>query len=260
MGESDPDGPQVVYDLAEWSFDEQAELAAELAEAEVPHGWEGNELVVPELHEAAADAVIARVEERLGIGTDAAERGVRTAFDDLPPVPLDEGRLVTEYDLGDWSPPERDAVRHVLVRQRRPFSFDGDVLVVHSDDEDVVDSILDMIERGGDDEGAEVVDDDGDDGLDVGGRPPFETLTTFFLMAGRLRKDPLDADGLDRLLDALDVADPARPPYGVDPRLWTRTCEMADELAGALADADEPDHDEAMSVADELHDLLRPYV
>ena len=66
--------------------------------------------------------------------------------------------------------------------------------------------------------------------------------------------------GLEQLLDALDVAEPARPPYGVDPRLWARTCELADELAGALADDDEPDHDEAASLAAELHELLRPFV
>ena len=30
---------------------------------------------------------------------------------------------------------------------------------------------------------------------------------------------------------AIEVADPRRPPYGVDPRLWKRTCELAEELA-----------------------------
>ena len=57
-----------------------------------------------------------------------------------------------------------------------------------------------------------------------------------------------------------EVAEPTRPPYGVDIRLWQRTCELADELADALVDGDEPDHDAAVAVAAELHDLLRPYI
>ena len=89
---------------------------------------------------------------------------------------------------------------------------------------------------------------------------PFETLTTFFLAGERLQQNPLDADGLEQLLSATDVADPERPPYGVDKRLWERMCELADELAAALVDGDEPDVVETQAVAAELHDLLRPYV
>ena len=39
-----------------------------------------------------------------------------------------------------------------------------------------------------------------------------------------------------------------------------RMCELADELAAALVDGDEPDVVETQAVAAELHDLLRPYV
>jgi hypothetical protein len=95
---------------------------------------------------------------------------------------------------------------------------------------------------------------------DDGERLPFETLTTFFLAGVRLQKNPMDADGLEQLVAAIEVADPTKPPYGVDLRLWQRTCELADELAGALADNDEPDHDETVAVAGELHDLLRPFI
>ena len=89
---------------------------------------------------------------------------------------------------------------------------------------------------------------------------PFETLTTFFLAGDRLQRNPLDADGLEQLLSATDVADPDRPPYGVDKRLWVRMCELADDLAAALVDGEEPDVVETQAVAAELHDLLRPYV
>lgn len=247
----DPDAVSVVYDLSAWSFDHQADLAAELAEAGVPHSWSGAELVVPEEYEAPADAVIASVEERFGIDTDEIDDG--TADEVVVPLPLDPGRLVTEYDLTDWTMAERDAVSRALWHADRPFEWVDAVLVVHADDEAVVDSLLDMVEQG-------QVGTAADEAPDADGRPPFETLTTFFLMAERLRRDPLDADGLEQLLDALDLAEPASAPYGVDPRLWARTCELADELAGALADDEHPDHEAAMSLADELHDLLRPYI
>ena len=89
---------------------------------------------------------------------------------------------------------------------------------------------------------------------------PFETLTTFFLAAERLSRNTLDADGLEQLLDALEVAEPERRPYGVELLLWQKTCELAEALASALVDADEPDHETAMAVATDLHDLLRSYV
>ena len=38
------------------------------------------------------------------------------------------------------------------------------------------------------------------------------------------------------------------------------TSGLADDLAGALVDEDEPDHDEAMALPAELHDLLRPFI
>jgi hypothetical protein len=45
---NDPDATRVHYDLASWSFEQMAELAAALADAEIPHAWDGNELIVPE--------------------------------------------------------------------------------------------------------------------------------------------------------------------------------------------------------------------
>ena len=65
----------VMYDLSRWSFDQQAELAAELAEAGVPHTWDGSELVVPESQEAAADSTVTRVEARLGITYEGDDNG-----------------------------------------------------------------------------------------------------------------------------------------------------------------------------------------
>jgi hypothetical protein len=257
---NDPDATRVLYDLAAWSFDQQAELAADLAEAEIPHTWEGAELVVPESAEAAADAIVDKVEARLGIVYDDDGRTEVSALpvdEMLPdPVALDEGDAATEYDLADWTPDDRDSLTRALTRQGHPFRWEDEVLLVRTHDEALVESLLDLVEAG---DTAEIEADD-DDLHAEDDRLPFETLTTFFLAGERLKRNPLDADGLEELLAAVEVAEPTRPPYGVEPRLWQRTCELADELAGALVDDDLPDEETAQTVAGELHDLLRPYI
>lgn len=246
---NDPDATRVHYDLANWSFEQMAELAAALADAEIRHAWDGNELIVPEEAEAETDDIVAQVEVRLGIATGSEVAETREA------IPLAEDAPSTEYDLAEWEQSERDLITSHLVSRALPFRWEEDVLLVGTDDEELVDSILDDVEN---DEGVELPDEDDDDA--DADRLPFETLTTFFLAGDRLQKNPLDADGLEQLLSATDVADPDRPPYGVDKRLWVRMCELADELAAALVDGDEPDEVETQAVAAELHDLLRPYV
>ncbi len=257
---NDPDATRVLYDLSSWTFDQHAELASELAEADIPHTWDGTELVVPESHEAVADSAIARVETRLGVvydgdpDIDNDEAGDDDTVTRMAPLSLPDGEATTEYDLADWAEGDRQSITRALTRQSVPYRWEDDLLVVPTANEALVESLMDMIEQGEFTAHADDIDADDSERL------PFETLTTFFLAGVRLQKNPMDADGLEQLIAASAVADPERPPYGVDIRLWQRTCELADELAGALADADEPDHDETVAVASELHDLLRPYV
>lgn len=258
---NDPDATRVHYDLGSWTFDQQADLASELAELDIPHTWEGAELVVPEELESRVDDVIAQVEQRLGIrydDTDGASRAALLGEDGpLPePVALGDDEAATEYPLDEWDDDERAALTRALTRQGHAFRWEGTLLLVRTDDEAVVESLLDLVEAG------DEVDLEPDE-LDVHAeddRLPFETLTTFFLAGDRLKRDPLDADGLEQLLAAVDVADPAAPPYGVEARLWQRTCELADELADALAGDDLPDEEAAVEIADELYELLRPYI
>lgn len=252
----DPDATRVVYDLSMWSFDQQAELAAELAEAEVPHAWNGSDLMVPEECEAAADGVINAVEARLGIVYDVSA-GHAHDNPSAASVGLTPGQPVTEYELDEWSDHQRELLGRAFTRQSIPFRWVDDVVLVHTDDEDVVEALMDMVENG--EVGLSEALGEHDDG-DDDERLPFETLTVFFLAGDRLRRDPLDADGLEQLLEAVDAAESERPPYGVDLRLWKRVCELADELAGALVDDEIPDEDAAMDIAAELHDLLRPYI
>ena len=54
---NDPDAVKVHYDLAGWSFEQRAELAA-ACRGRDPHAWDGDELIVPEQIEDAVDDVV----------------------------------------------------------------------------------------------------------------------------------------------------------------------------------------------------------
>ena len=258
---NDPDATRVHYDLSEWTFDQQAELASDMADAEIPHAWDGSELLVPEEFEIATDSAIAIVEERLGITDEAG--AIESGEEDPDPIGLADDVITTEYGLDEWTAEERATVGTMLVNQHIPFRWDEHVLLVATEHEESVEGILNAVENG-DVEMEPVIElSEGDDeeGPDAPvAQLPFETLTTFFLAGERLKRNPLDADGLEQLLKALDVAEPSNPPYGVERKLWERTCGLADELAAALVDDEEPDEEEAVEIATELHDLLRQYV
>lgn len=262
---NDSEQTRVHYDLSLWSFDQQAELASDLTEAEIPHAWDGNELLVPEEFEIAADTAITLVEERLGIDDEALAASHQPEAEPEP-IELADDVVITEFDLAEWAPEHRAAVGNLLVHQHLPFRWDDHTLLVATEHEQSVDAILDAVEAGEYEMDEPVIDEpDAEAALaaepDVAdGQLPFETLTTFFLAGERLQKNPLDAGGLEELMRALDVADPANPPYGVERPLWEQTCELADELADALTEEEEPDVASAQEIASELHDLLRPYV
>lgn len=254
---NDPDATRVYYDLAAWSFDQQAELASTMADADIPHAWDNTELMVPEEFEDATDQLIAEVESRLGIVSvdDQNDPGDPDfAFERPAAIVLESDAQTTEYDLDDWSPPERDAVTNALTDAAIAFRWERHVVLVGTEDEAMVEALLDEIESG--------------DYVDLMSARPAtadeeqtsELMTTFFLAAERLRRDPLDADGLDHLRHATDVADPEAPPFGVAPKLWKQTCELADEVVDALVDGDDPDPQGVIEAAERLHELLRPNV
>ena len=243
----DPDAERVHYDISAWTLDQQTELAAALADAEVPHSWEGGELLVPLEFEAAVDAITDELEARLGI----------TYGEPTPTPQLDDGTPLTEYQLDEWEPGQDEVLSRALDDAGIPHRWEGTTLLVPTADEAVVEVLLDDIERG------EHIDLGADGDVDGDGEVTeldAEVLTTFFLAGEKLRRKPRDPDGLDQLRRAADVADPSRPPFGVQPRLWEQTCELAERIVDALVDDGGPDHEAASAAAGELHDLLRPYV
>lgn len=240
----DPNDPTVVkvhYDLGGWSFDQRAQLAEELAEAGLPHAWDGDELVVPELVESQADAVFDRLEAELG------------PF----PVTLEADAESTEFGLDEWSDADRSVLTQSLTESEIPFRWEGAKVVVARDAEDVVDDLLDAIEDG------ELLDA-GDDSSG----PPDGALSTIFLAADKLARDPLDARARTILLDIdAQIAD-GQPPYAFAPRTWSQAVGVVREIvalvrsdaAGQQGGNTEADGDALADHADRLRNLLRPYV
>jgi hypothetical protein len=149
------------------------------------------------------------------------------------------------YELGEWSLDQRAALGEALANRSIPHTYDGIDLVIHEDWEVEVDSICDAIEKGD-----PVVDDDVDD-------EPSEVMGNLFEAADRLLHDTRDVDASASLIALADNLDPEEPPFGVDPAVWERVVDTADDLADGIAEED----DEIInSSAGQLRGLLRPLV
>jgi hypothetical protein len=249
----DPDVVKVHYDLATWTFDQRAELAEALAEDELPHAWDGEELIVPEAVEEAADALFERLEEELG------------PF----PIPLDDDAETTEFGLDEWNDVDRRVLAESLVESEIPHRWEGTTVLVARDAEDAVDDLLDAIEAG------ELLS-----AADTGPEPPDGALGRIFLAADRLAKDPFDVKARRSLLELHDQIDARHPPYAFAPRTWSRAVGgVADIVERITADAtgggdaddsrraeprgeglDLEESSDVIGLAQSLRSLLRPYV
>lgn len=132
----DPDFENVFYDLSAWTSDQQAELTASLAQADVPHAWVESELVVPAEFEDILDTLFDRLEKELGIGTLAVEGGV------------DDDDDVTEYELDDYSVAERRDLSELLITRRITHRWQETTLIVPTPAEALVDDLLDEFDGG----------------------------------------------------------------------------------------------------------------
>lgn len=232
----DPDTESLRYDLSDWSISQRANVAATLADATISHSWDGDELIVPAEDEERVDAILDEIET----ATSAGE-AVRT---------LPAGEQLTEYELDEWNPSERDELSQMLNEFNVVYQWEGDVLLVPTTSEDEVDDCLDSLEKGG----VVVVDDDS------APQASTETLRTLFNVAQRLQRNPLDADGLTLLAILLEDIESHRSPRNVPASVWRQATDIADQLAAALADDNQPDELTAIDLAGRLHAVLRPHV
>ena len=156
--------------------------------------------------------------------------------------------------LDEWSDADRVVLTDALIASEVPHRWDGTTVVVASDAEHAVDDLLDAIEAG------ELLGDGGDGAQ----APPEGVLSTIFLAADRLAKDPMDATARTDLVDLAPLIDAKTPPYGMAHRPWAGAVggvdvlvELieADAVTGSPGDTAESD---IIGAAQELRSLLRP--
>ena len=138
MSEWNPKDPEALttrYDLADWSVDDRADVAAALADAEVAHSWDGSELLVAQDTEQVVDAILDEIEDEL----DNLEDGDDGSGEDN----------ITEYELDEWSEGERKQLCDMLDNLDIGYRWDGTMLLVPIGVEAVVDSCLDSIDSRG---------------------------------------------------------------------------------------------------------------
>jgi len=129
----DADAASTRYDLTDWSVDERADVVVALAQAEVPHQWDGDELVVPQEQEETVEDILDELEEQMDANDDD-----ETADDNI-----------TEYELEEWTEGERKQLCDMLDNLDIGYRWDGTVLLVPIGVEAVVDSCLDSIDSRG---------------------------------------------------------------------------------------------------------------
>ena len=132
----DPDFENVYYDLSSWTSDQQAELTARLANADIAHAWVESELVVSADHEDLMDTLFDKLEQELGIGVTAVAGGV------------DESDDVTEYELDEFNISERRELTEMLIAARVTHRWMETTLIVPTAAEEIVDGLLDEIDAG----------------------------------------------------------------------------------------------------------------
>ncbi len=212
---------KVHYDLSAWSFDHRAELAEALADVDIPHYWDDEELVVPEVVEAAADGMFERLEAKFG------------PF----PVGLGDDEESLEYGLDEWTGVDRTNTHRGARRCRDPpiagtmlrFSSPPTprrTLTRSSMRSKPANSVLSTTV--------------------VSMSRPEGVLSDIFLTANKLAKDPFDAKARLKLIDINMLIHPKHPPYALAPRIWKQTVSAV----GAIVVRIEADA-EGSSVPDE---------
>jgi hypothetical protein len=236
--EFDPNDPGTVvvqYDLNGWTPIQLGELGRHMAEAAVPHQWEGTELLVPEQVEDFMDLLFDRLDAEIGPFA----------------VVLDPEDPSTEFRLEEWSVVDMTLVRSALIESEIPHRWEGISLFVDPEFQDEVDDLLDAIEDGD----IASIDDLGEEDEEL----PEGVLGRLYSIGDRLSRDAADAVARSDLFTLAAVIDPHNAPFGMPVRSWSKVVEAARGLAGAFADA-EFDASEVNELGQELRTITRPFV
>jgi hypothetical protein len=153
------------------------------------------------------------------------------------------------YALADWGDGERHQLATALAGEGIASRWEQVELVVKEADADRVEELIDEI----DNPDALDAEDEGDD-ADGGA----EVLSTLYVAADVLHRDPGSAVAIVELLEASERASELGAPYGLDGDVWREVQARSDALADLLgAEAEE---EQVMAAAKALRDAVHPLV
>ena len=122
----DPEAATTRFDLTEWSVDERADVVAKLAADNIQHGWDGDELLVPQSDEEVVEDILDELED---------------LFDN------DVESETAEFDIEDWSEEERAKLCNMLDNLDIGYRLEDGVLIAPIGPEQVIESCIDSIEE-----------------------------------------------------------------------------------------------------------------
>lgn len=227
----DAESEWLAYELHEWASETRSMLAQLLIADSVAHSWQGTTLLAHESVEETVDALIEEVE--------AAEN-----------PELDPEKPKVAFEMAEWSGELQAALAERLGGAAVPHLFDEDGdLVVHEDDEEQVELVIEDLLARAAEEGMEELE-----GLEING-----LLSQMFEAADRLRRDVHDGGAvLDAVEHGRRLAMVATP-FGFAAPSWASLRDRCAELADML-EADDTEDDDISDHAARLSDALRQVI
>jgi hypothetical protein len=219
---------ELSYELDQWSTESREMLDRLLTGSDITHAWQGGTLTVNGVDETVVDDLILEVESTL-----------------LPALDPEAEKVL--YEVAEWTPEGRADLTDALAEEGVRYVFDdmGDLLVM-AIDEDRVDTIIDELTDGEEDDGEE---------------PPVatEVLSELFVSADKLRKSPRDGKTIARAIEETTTIIAMSPPYGFERATWAKVGLRAGALRSAL-ETEGGDDEDVVAAAEELRELLHPMV
>ena len=224
----DADSEWLAYELHEWASETRAMLAQLLIADQVSHSWQGTTLLAHESVEETVDALIEEVE--LAENTD-----------------LDPDKEQVAFEMEGWSGELQAALAERLGAAAVPHEFDTDGdLVVHEEDEEQVEMVIEDLLARAAEEGLEELD-----GLEVN-----DLLSNMFTATDRLRRDVHDGPAVLAAVEHGRRIAGVATPFGFGAAQWSALRQRCEELIGQL-EADDSEDEDIVDLAHRMRDSLQ---
>ncbi len=159
----------------------------------------------------------------------------------------DDGEEVG-YDLGDWTPQQRDELVAALAAEGVVARLEETELVLAEADAELAEELIEEVDA------PDALDAEADDGDDAAAR----VLSSLYVTSDVLVGDPDSSAAVLELLESVEAAGSLPLPYGLDGDQWAGLLRAADDLADLLGEGGEGS--EVSAAARVLRDAVYPLV